>query len=93
MGLRAQTEPRGGIGFLDPDSGLPVGSRRRRGGEYGAWLDERDARVPLTRADLWSRNDEAAARVRQVRRAVRVRDVARDCSYRIVRIAAVGVPA
>ena len=30
MGLRAQTEPRGGIGFLDPDSGLPVGSRRRR---------------------------------------------------------------
>jgi len=29
---------------------------------YADWLDERDARVPLTRADLWSRNDEAAAR-------------------------------
>ena len=29
---------------------------------YGAWLDERDARLPLSRADLRSRVDEAAAR-------------------------------
>jgi hypothetical protein len=30
---------------------------------YEAWLDERDARVPLTRADLHSQADEIAARV------------------------------
>jgi hypothetical protein len=36
-------------------------SRRRAGGAYAAWLDERDARLPLTRADLHSRNDLAAA--------------------------------
>jgi hypothetical protein len=29
---------------------------------YEAWLDERDARVPLTRADLHSSADHAAAR-------------------------------
>ena len=29
---------------------------------YGAWLDERDTRLPLTRADLYSANDHAAAR-------------------------------
>lgn len=32
-------------------------------GAYAAWLDERDARVPLTRADLYSRNDDTAARI------------------------------
>lgn len=36
-------------------------SRRRPRTEYEAWLDERDARVPLTRRDLWSRGDEIAA--------------------------------
>jgi len=35
---------------------------RNRGG-YAAWLDERDARVPWTRADLYARNDDTAARV------------------------------
>jgi hypothetical protein len=36
--------------------------RRARTG-YEAWLDERDARVPLTRADLHSTHDQTAARV------------------------------
>ncbi len=31
--------------------------------EYEAWLDERDARVPLTRADLHSGHDQTAAQV------------------------------
>jgi hypothetical protein len=39
-------------------------SRRRRArSPEQAWLEERDARQPLTRADLHSRADEAAARV------------------------------
>jgi hypothetical protein len=38
-------------------------SRRRPRTEYEAWLDERDARLPLTRRDLWSRGDEIAAAV------------------------------
>lgn len=33
------------------------------GRAYEAWLDERDARVPLTRRELWSRGDEIAAGV------------------------------
>lgn len=37
------------------------GVRRRRRSAYAAWLDEHDARQPLTRADLHSRNDELAA--------------------------------
>ena len=37
--------------------------RRRPRSDYEAWLDERDARLPLTRADLHSRSDETAARV------------------------------
>jgi hypothetical protein len=41
-------------------AGRPAG--RRRSG-YGAWLDERDARLPLIGVDLYSRNDEAAASV------------------------------
>jgi len=43
-----------------------AGGRLRVSGNrdaYEAWLNERDARVPLTRADLYSRNDDAAARV------------------------------
>jgi len=41
-----------------------VSSRRRPArGSYEAWRDERDARLPLTRSDLHSRADEAAARV------------------------------
>jgi hypothetical protein len=36
---------------------------RRPSSEYAAWLDERDARTPLTRADLHSPNDEIAAGV------------------------------
>ena len=38
---------------------------RRRGArsDYEAWLDERDARTPLTRADLHSPHDETAVRV------------------------------
>jgi hypothetical protein len=36
--------------------------RRPRTG-YEAWLDERDARVPWTRADLHSTHDQTAARV------------------------------
>jgi hypothetical protein len=38
-------------------------SRRRLRGDYEAWLDERDARLPPTRAELHSRSDETAARV------------------------------
>ena len=40
-------------------------SARRRPARtpYEAWLDENDARVPLTRRDLWSAADEIAARV------------------------------
>jgi hypothetical protein len=38
-------------------------SRRPARTPYEAWLDERDARVPLTRADLHSQHDVAAARV------------------------------
>jgi hypothetical protein len=37
--------------------------RRRPRTSYEAWLDERDARVPLTRADLHSQHDLTAARV------------------------------
>ena len=37
--------------------------RRRPRNGYEAWLDERDARVPATRRDLWSRSDEIAAGV------------------------------
>jgi hypothetical protein len=41
-----------------------VSSRRRRAhSPEEAWLDERDARQPPTRSDLYSRADEAAARV------------------------------
>lgn len=36
---------------------------RRFRSDYEAWLDERDARQPLTRADLHSQNDDIAARV------------------------------
>jgi galactokinase len=36
---------------------------RRFRTDYEAWLDERDARQPLTRADLHSQNDDIAARV------------------------------
>ncbi len=36
---------------------------RRARSDYELWLDERDARQPLTRADLHSRNDDIAARV------------------------------
>lgn len=40
------------------------GARRRRPRTPDeAWLDERDARVPLTRADLYSQHDLTAARV------------------------------
>jgi hypothetical protein len=43
---------------------LELSSRRRRAhSPEEAWLDERDARQPPTRADLYSRADEAAARV------------------------------
>jgi hypothetical protein len=38
-------------------------SRRPARTPYEAWLDERDARVPLTRADLHSGHDVTAARV------------------------------
>jgi hypothetical protein len=42
---------------------LETTSRRRVAhGDYEAWLDERDARTPLTRADLRSANDDMAAR-------------------------------
>jgi hypothetical protein len=37
-------------------------ARPRRSG-HGAWLDERDARVPFTRRDLHSQHDATAARV------------------------------
>jgi len=37
--------------------------RRRPRSEYEAWLDEHDAREPLTRADRHSQSDEKAARV------------------------------
>jgi hypothetical protein len=38
-------------------------ARRRAGTPYEAWLDERDERRPLTRADLHSQLDALAARV------------------------------
>jgi hypothetical protein len=34
---------------------------RRSRSSYAAWLDERDAALPLTRADQYSRNDDIAA--------------------------------
>jgi len=37
--------------------------RRRPRTDYEAWLDERDARMPLTRADLHSGHDQTAARI------------------------------
>jgi hypothetical protein len=37
------------------------GRRRGRDSAYMAWLDERDNRLPLSRADLYSRSDDAAA--------------------------------
>ena len=37
-----------------------VGRRRRRGSAYMRWLDERDARQPVMRADSSSRNDQLA---------------------------------
>jgi hypothetical protein len=37
--------------------------RRRPRTDYEAWLDERDARVPWTRADLRNGHDQTAARV------------------------------
>jgi hypothetical protein len=37
--------------------------RRRVRSDYETWLDEREARLPPTRADLHSRSDEIAARV------------------------------
>jgi hypothetical protein len=40
-----------------------LAARRRPRSPYEAWLDERDARLPLTRADLRTGNDETAARV------------------------------
>lgn len=41
-----------------------IASRPRRSrSSYAAWLDERDARQPLTRADLHSQNDDIAADV------------------------------
>lgn len=40
---------------------LRAAARGRRRSAYAAWLDERDARLPPTRADLHSRNDELAA--------------------------------
>ncbi len=41
-----------------------IASRRRRARTpYEAWLDERDARRPLTRAELHSTADEIAARI------------------------------
>jgi hypothetical protein len=41
-----------------------VSSRRRPARDrYEAWLDEQEARLPLTRSDLHSRADETAARV------------------------------
>lgn len=41
-----------------------IASRRRPArSSYEAWLDERDARRPLTRAELHSTADEIAARV------------------------------
>jgi len=45
--------------------GRPQAGRRvtGHGNAYAAWLNERDARVPLTRADRYSRNDDTAARV------------------------------
>jgi len=36
---------------------------RRARSDYELWLDENDARQPLTRADLHSQNDDTAARV------------------------------
>lgn len=44
-------------------SGNPGARRRRARTPYEAWLDEHDARLQLTRADLHSRSDEIAARV------------------------------
>jgi hypothetical protein len=43
----------------------PAIASRRRGerSSHGAWLDERDGRVPLTRADRHSQNDRTAADV------------------------------
>ena len=38
-----------------------IAARRQRPSAYEAWLDERDLRRPLTRAELYSPNDDTAA--------------------------------
>jgi hypothetical protein len=46
--------------------------RRRPRDRYEAWLHERDARVPLMRADLHSGHDQTAARVVAEGRGIQV---------------------
>jgi hypothetical protein len=40
-----------------------IAARRHHPSAYEAWLDERDLRRPLTRAELYSPNDDTAARI------------------------------
>ena len=38
-----------------------IAARRHHPSAYEAWLDDNDLRRPLTRAELYSRNDDTAA--------------------------------
>jgi hypothetical protein len=40
-----------------------IAARRHRPSGYEAWFDDNDLRRPLTRAELYSRNDDTAARI------------------------------
>jgi hypothetical protein len=46
-----------------PSSRSACVARRHRPSAYGAWLDDNDLRRPLTRAELYSPNDDTAARI------------------------------
>jgi transcriptional regulator with XRE-family HTH domain len=54
--LRSEQDP-----DREPDPAGRRSAARANQSEYARWLDERDARVPLTRADLHSHSDRVAA--------------------------------
>jgi hypothetical protein len=60
---------------------IAAGQRRRRRSPYETWLDERDARQPLTRADLRTRSDEGRTTQRH-QAALAASDLARGSHQR-----------
>ena len=61
---KAKEQAAAELGQARAAEGMTERARRRRPRtDYEAWLDERDARVPWTRADLHSGHDQTAARI------------------------------